>query len=483
MSNNIKDKALSGIAWTSLERLVQQIVQFVIGILIARVLAPEDYGVIGMTAIFFAVAQTLIDSGFGSALIQKQNRTETDYSTCFYFNALLGIVLYVFLYFSAPSIAAFYHTPILCDVMRMLGLTLIVNSLMIAQMAKLTAEMRFRVMSVITILTQVLTGVIGLLMAYSGYGVWALVCQQVGGTVCQLLLLECYMRWVPSPVFSMSSFRHMFSFGSKILCSGMINTIYDNLYTLVIGRTFSAQQVGFYNRGNQFATLPSNLLLSVVMKVAYPLMAAVQEDRERLRTAYIRFLSLPLCILYPVLSGMIALAKPMVLVLLGEKWLPAVPLLQILCLGAFFDPLTHINLNILYVKGRTDLVLKLELIKKPIAFLLLFVSLPFGIYWLCLSRSVYGLIAYCFNCHYTASFIDYGFWKQVGSNSSVVVRSAVMGAVCYGCTLIAISPLAQLIVAVIVGVVLYFLLAIITKDDTLSVLISIIKEKRHGKND
>lgn len=477
MSSSLKRQAVSGVTWTSIERFSQQVIQFVIGIAIARVLAPSDYGVIGMTAVFFAVATTFVDSGFGSALIQKKDRDEVDYSTCFYFNVVVGVILYAVLWLASPAIADFYKTPILCDVTRVLGLTLLVNSLTISQTAKMTAEMMFKEMAVISIVTQLLTGAIGLYLAYAGWGVWSLVFQQLGSSVARLLSMELFLRWRPKLVFSVASFRHMFSYGSKILCSSLINTIYDNLYTLVIGRTFSAKDVGFYNRGNQFASLPTNTILSIFMKVAFPLMSQVQDDADKLRMAYMKFLRVPIFVLYPILFGLIALAEPLILVLLGDKWLPAVPLLQVLCIGSFFDPLTHINLNILYVKGRTDLVLRLELIKKPIAFLLLFSMIPFGLWWLCFGRAIYGLVAYCFNCYYTGKFINFGFWRQMYYNVPVILKSGLMGVLCYACLFVFDQPSAQLLVGALVGVVSYFAIALITKDETLNDVRQIILRK------
>lgn len=477
MSKSFKQKAITGVAWTSVERFTQQIIQFVIGIAIARILAPQDYGIIGMTAIFFAVATTFIDSGFGSALIQNKNRNETDYSTCFYFNVIVGVILYVILWLASPTIADFYRTPILCDVTRVLGLTMLVNSLSISQTAKMTVEMRFKEMAIISIVTQFGTGLIGLYLAYIGWGVWALVFQQLSSCIARLLMMELFLKWYPRLVFSKASFKHMFSYGSKILCSGLINTIYNNLYTLVIGKAFSAKEVGYYNRGNQFAILPTTTILSIFMKVAFPLMAEVQDDVEKLKTAYKKFLRVPLFVLYPILFGLIALAKPLILVLLGEKWLPAVPLLQVLCIGSFFDPLTHINLNILYVKGRTDLVLRLELIKKPIAFILLFSMIPLGLWWLCFGRAIYGFIAYSFNCYYTGKFINFGFWKQMYYNVPVLLKSGLMGALCYGCLYVFDKPLVQLLVGIVVGIFSYFIMAFVTKDETLNDVKQIIQKK------
>lgn len=342
----------------------------------------------------------------------------------------------------------------------------------------MTAEMKFKEMAIISIVTQLLTGIIGLYLAYSGWGVWALVFQQLSSSVARLLLMELFLKWYPKWTFSKDSFRHMFSYGSKILCSSLINTIYDNLYTLVIGRAFSAKEVGYYNRGNQFAMLPSSTLLSIFMKVAFPLMAEVQDDVDKLRTAYKKFIRVPCFLLYPILFGLMALAEPLILVLLGEKWLPAVPLLQVLCIGTFFDPLTHINLNILYVKGRTDLVLRLELIKKPIAFILLFSMIPLGLWWLCFGRAIYGFIAYCFNCYYTGKFINFGFWKQMYYNVPVLVKSGIMGGLCYGCLYVFDNPLVQLSVGFIVGVISYFIMAVMTKDETFYDVKQIILKKK-----
>ena len=480
-ADDMKSKAASGLAWTSFEKVGQEVIQFVIGIIIARILAPEDFGVVGMTAIFLALANTIVDSGFGSALIQKKDRTEADYSTCFYFNILVGLAIYGILWIAAPWIADFYRTPILTDVVRVLGIAFIINSLSISQTARMTAEMQFRQMSVITIVAQLVTGLVGLVLAMTGWGVWALVFQQIASGAVRLIGMEIALKWVPSLQFSRQSLRHLFGFGSKILCSSIINTVYNNLYTLVIGRAFLPSDVGYYTRANQTAALPTNSLTQVVMKVAYPMMAQVQDDVERLRNAYTKFLRAQLFVIFPVLLGIAALAEPLFLVLLGEKWLPAVRLLQVLCLGMLFDPLTVINLNILYVKGRTDLVLRLELIKKPIAFLILFLSLNFGLMWLCAGRALYCLIAYAFNCYYTGRFIGMGFWRQIVIILPVLVRGVVMGAVCYGLCLVISNPLAQVIVGVLAGGAVYLGMAYAAHDDTMADGMALVKTRFRRK--
>ena len=473
----MRDKAASGLAWTAFEKVGQQVVQFVIGIIIARILSPEDFGIVGMTAIFIAIANSVVESGFGSALIQKKEKTEADYSTCFYFNIIVGVALYGLLWVAAPWIATFYRTPILTDVVRVLGLSFIINSLSISQTARMTSELRFRQMSVVTIVAQLATGGLGLVMALSGWGVWSLVFQQVASCALRLVGMEVCLRWFPRLVFSRESFRHLFGFGSKILCSSIINTVYNNLYTLVIGRAFSASDVGYFNRANQTAQLPTLSISQVVMKVAYPLMAQVQDDEERLRAAYMKFLRLQLFALFPILLGLAALAEPLVLVLLGEKWLPAVPLIQVLCLGSLFDPLTVINLNILYVKGRTDLVLRLELIKKPIGFTILFISLHFGLMWLCAGRALYCLIAYAFNCYYTGRFIGEGFWCQMVVILPVLARSVAMAALCFGACMVLDNPWAQLFAGAAVGIAAYLAMARLAKDDVLADGVDFLKQR------
>lgn len=478
MNSSLKSKAVSGVIWTSIERFGTYFIQLIIGIVIARMLSPDDFGIIGMTAIFMAIANTLLDSGFGNALIQNRERNETDYSTAFYFNTIVGIILYFLLYFSSPLIAEFYKTPILIPVCRVIGFSLILNSLTIPQTAKLTAEFKFKELSFTTIITQTVTGIIAIIAAYYGAGVWALVLQNVSSCLLRIFLIEYFTRWKPTKKFSVSSFKKMFSFGSKILCSGIINTIYNNLYTLVIGRIYTPTQVGYYTQGDKFAVLPSTTLLQVVMKVAYPLMAEIQDDTDKLKVAYKKFLRLPIFILYPVLTGLIVYAHPLIYILLGEKWLPTVPILQILCMGSFFDPLTHINLNILYVKGRTDLVLKLEVIKKSIAFLILFTMIPFGLWWLCAGRVFYGFIAYIINCHYTARYINFGFWQQMKYNIPVIAKSLLMGGICYSITFIECQPIVQLTIGTIVGFTTYLLIAIISKDESYIDLLNIMKRKK-----
>lgn len=477
MAKSLKGAAVSGMMWSGFERIAIQGIQFVVGIFVARALMPEDYGIVGMLAIFLAIAGTLLDSGFGNALIQKKGRTEADYSTVFIFNVVAALLLYAVLFVSAPYIAAFYNMPILTDVARVVSLSMIISALSGIPYTKLTIDLNFRIQSISSIASVVLSGTVGIIMAYSGFGVWALVAQGLTSNTVGCIIVWCYSRWKPKLVFSAESFRSLFSFGSKLLCSSMINTIFGNLYTLVIGKFFSASSVGYFNRGNGYASLASDTITGIVLKVNYPILSELQDDNARLIHAYKKLLRTPMYILYPILAGMSAVGYPLIEVMIGAKWLPCVPIMQLLCFGSLWIPLTHINLNLLYVKGRSDLVLKLELMKKPIAFLILFASIPFGLLWMCAGRAFYSFIAFTFNCYYTKKILNYGQLEQLKELLPIFINSAVM----FGVVTLVMSFIApvglKLVVGIVTGVASYILFSIFTRDESFFELKQIIVSK------
>lgn len=474
---SLKDKAVSGIIWTSIEKFGGYFIQLSIGLIIARILDPTDYGIIALTAIYMSVANILLDSGFGNALIQNTNRNNIDFSTAFYFNLVISIILYILIFIAAPHIARFYNSPILCNVSRIIAISLVLNSLTISQTARLTAELRFKELSYISISTQITTGILGLILAYNGAGVWALVGQNISSCLLRAIFIQYYTKWKPMLTFSMTSFKKMFSYGWKLLCAGIINSVYENIYSLVIGKIYDAKQVGFYSQGDKLAVIPSTTFTNVVLKVAFPILVEVQNENERLKSTYLKFLRIPIYILYPTLTLIIIYAKDIIYVLLGEKWLPATPILQILSISAFFDPLTTINLSILYAKGRTDLVLKLEFIKKTLAFLILLISIPFGIWWLCAGRSVYGLIAYSINCYYTKKILNFGFWNQVQCSLPIIFKSITMVIICFLTTHYIEAPILKIVIGIIVGIISYILLSYFSNDENFNDIRQIINLK------
>lgn len=465
--------------WTGIDRLATQLIQFVIGILIARVLLPSDYGLIGMLAIFMGVAQTFLDSGFANALIQKKDRNTLDYSTVFYFSIVIGLILYLLLYFAAPWIAGFYSQPILTKITRVYMLTLVINGFSIVHTAKMTIDLDFRSQAAISIVSILCSGGLGIWMAYSDYGVWALVWQGVCASVVRTILSWLFCRWLPLLRFSIYSFKLLFSFGSKLLGSSLINNIYSNLSTIIIGKVFHSTELGFFTRANQFCVLPTTTITNIVLKVNFPILSQLQDDNGRLVEAYKSLLRTPVWILYPILFGIAALSRPLILTLLGDNWLGSAMLIPILAFGCLWEPLTHINLNLLYVKGRSDLVLKLELMKKPIAFVMLLSAIPFGIIGMCISISLYSFVAFCFNCYYTGKMLRYGFGKQMKEILPILAYSVVMTIGVIPLNFLHIHPVIQLILGIATGMIIYLSLSIITHDVSYLGIRKIIKDKFH----
>lgn len=475
---SLRNEAIKGMSWAAIEKFTSQAIAFILGIIMARLLAPADYGVIGMTGIFIGIAGTLVDSGLGTALIQKKEKKKDDYSTLFVFNFGISTLLYLILFIAAPWIAEFYKTPVLKDVTRVITFQLVLNALFNAHYTKLRIDLQFKAMSIISLVSQIMTGCVGVFFAFIGWGVWALVWQTIFSCIIRGLMAVAYLKWwMPGTGFSKDSFRYLFGFGSKILASSLINTIYGNVYTLIIGKKFTPDEVGHYTRGGQLATFPANVTTDILVSVNYPILARLQDDNAKLVNAYRKMLTVPLFALYPILVGMAVLGEPFIGLLLGEKWLPCVPFLQIIAIGAMFTPLTHVNLNLLYVKGRTDLVLKLEIIKKTIAFSIVFLTIPFGIIWMMVGKSCYDFIAFSINCHYTGKILGYGWKKQMKEILPIILKSLIMGAVVFAATFALEGWWAKILIGVPCGMVVYFVIAIVTKDSSLTEIWNIAKEK------
>lgn len=411
--SSIKDQTISSVKWSAIEKFVLQGMQFVLGLCMARLLLPSDYGIVGMIAIFLAVSQTFVDSGFGSALIRKLDRTETDFSTVFYFNIIVAIFFYLVLFFCAPFIATFFRTPILCAILRVQSLTLIISSLIEVQNAKLTIELNFKALAKRSILATLISGLIGIGCAYCSLGVWSLVIQALLREIINVVFMWIYLPWKPMFVFSWSSFRELGSFGSKLLASNLLHTIYMNLTTLVIGKCFSAKDLGYYNRGTQFAKLPVDTMNSVLGKVLYPILVKYQDDDEKLINMYRKYICVMSIFIFFGCTLLAAIAKPLILILLTEKWVNAIIYLQIFSFSIMFDHICSINLNLLMVKGRSDLFLRLEIIKKIISVLILFASIPFGVIGICVSKIIYTQIAIFINTYYTGKLFSLGYFSQI----------------------------------------------------------------------
>lgn len=481
MDRAIRGAAARGMVWVLLEKFGLQALQFGLSIVMARLLAPSDYGIVGMLAIFLAISQMFIDSGFGAALIQKKDRTEIDYATVFYFNLAVGILFYAVLFLAAPWIAEFYRMPILKNVCRVVALGLPLGTLCSVHRSRLTIQLNFKLQTWISLSALILSGALGVCLAYCGYGVWALVWQGLFSSLVSITLLWGLTRWHPVLAFSTASFRRFFSFGWKHLCSSLINCFYGNLYTLVIGKAFGAADIGYYTRANGYAQLPAATVTDTVVRVNFPILAQLQDDREKLLAAYRRLLQIPMFFLVPISFGLAVTAEPLVTIMIGEKWLPCVPLLQVLCFGAIFSPLTLINLNLLYVKGRTDYVLKLELIKKPIAFAIVLGMIPLGMFWMCVGKAAYDIIAFMFNCYYTKKILGYGLFQQVKEMLPTLVNGVLMVGGVYLTMSYFSSPWAKLLLGISCGALVYLSFAATVKDESFYYMFNALMGKcRHG---
>jgi O-antigen/teichoic acid export membrane protein len=429
---SLKNKTIQGIAWSSLDSFVNLGIQFIVGIILARLLTPKEFGLIGMLVFFIAISQSIIDSGFTQALIRKKNIKQRDYSTVFYFNLIIGTVIYTILFFSADSIAHFFKEPQLTNLLQVLGLEVIIVSFTIIHTAKLTREINFKLQTKITIIASVLSGAIGIGMAYMGYGVWSLVGKTLSMRLFVSILLWIWNRWLPTLEFDKESFKSMFSFGSKLMLSGLIDNIYRNIYNLIIGKFFSAQALGFYTRADQFKKLPAESINTIISRVSYPVLSQLQDDNVKLKDGYRQIIKSTMLVTFFLMLSMAAVAEPMIMVLIGEKWLPAVEYLQLLCFAGMLFPLHSLNLNILNVKGRSDLFLRLEIIKKLIAVPVIILGIYFGIRYLLIGMIVSSLVSYFLNSYYSGRLINYSTQEQIRDIAPLFLISAVSAGTVFG---------------------------------------------------
>lgn len=423
---SLRNKTKNGLIWSTFERFSTQGVQFVFSIILARLLSPSDYGIIAMPMIFLSIAQVFIDSGFANALIRKPDLTEKDLSTAFYFNLGIGFICYLLLFATSPLIADFYDTPILSSVLKATALSTLFNPLCSVQQALLTIKMNFRIQARVSLLSAIAGGILGVFFAYEGYGVWALVISQIVSSFLRVVLLWIFGKWHPTAHWSKESFQYLWGFGNKLLLSGLINTVYQNIYPLIIGKYYTSAQLGYYTRAHQFANLPSANYTGVIRRVTFPALSSIQNDDEKLSATFHRILRVSFYLICPLMFALIGISDHLIVVLLSEKWLPASDMLKILSLAMVWYPIDALNLNLLTVKGRSDLFLKLEVIKKIFAFALVAVAIRFGITAICLTLVIYAFFEIITDTYYTGKYYGIGFFKQMKDLLPSLVLSCVM---------------------------------------------------------
>ena len=434
MRSSLKDKAVKGVGWSFIDNIASQGIAFLVGLILARILTPSEFGVLGMVTIFIALSNSIIDSGFSSALIRKRDANSTDYSTVFIFNLVVSIILYFTLYLSSPIISDFFREPQLIAITRVLGLLLIINALGIIQRTLLNVEVDFKTQTKISVIASLVSAVIGIGMAFYGYGVWSLVGQQLSRQTVNSILLWCYSSWRPQLVFSLKSFKELFGFGSKLLVSGLLDTGFKNIYYIVIGRFYTADQLGQYARAEQFNIIFSSNLTNIVQRVSYPVLSSIQDEQDRLREAYRRVIKTTMMVTFACMFGLAAIAKPLILILIGDQWIQAVKYLQIICFSGMLYPLHAINLNMLQVKGRSDLFLKLEIIKKCLALFPILLGIFLGIELMLWGSFITSIIAFFLNSMYSGRLIRYSTIQQVKDIFPTFIISLLIALAMYGVT-------------------------------------------------
>ncbi len=479
MNRDIRKNAIDGAKWTLSEQVLSLILSFVIGIVVARLVSPSDYGMIAMLSIFMALGNAFVNSGIGTALVRHKENSNADYSTAFFINIIIACIVYFILFLISPFISDFYDTPQLSDVCRIYFLNIVISSLTIVQIAKLTHELKYELQSIIKIVSLLISGAVGILLAFYGFGVWALVWYGLTASIIQTFLFWKFSGWKPMFIFSKQSWNYLYTFGSKMLLTNVIDVIYDNIYSLVIGKFYNSSFAGYYNRSLHFSQLPQNIISQIAGKVIIPVLTPYQNDNKTLLVVYGKIFRITVFFVYPVLILMAVLAEPIILILLGEKWMPAVPYFRILSVGVVFLSLILINLNLFVVKGRSDIMLKTDIIKKGSGLIIVACMVPLGMIWICVGSIIYAMIAFIINCNQTKKILGYGLKEQIRLAIPAFSYSVIMGGVVSSFIQLFESSIIKIIMGCISGLVFYCIIALICKEEAILELRNIVI-KRHN---
>lgn len=477
---SLKKQALQGAVWTYTQQFGTQLISFIVSIFLARILLPEEFGLIGMIAIFMGIGTTLFDGGMTSSLIRSDNLEESDYSTVFIFNLIVSIAVYLVVFILAPFIADFYHQPTLRNITRLYALSFVFSAFGSVQNTILTKAMSFKRQALLTVPALLVASIVAIVMAKLGYGVWSLVGMTLVNTFILSVILWLTSKWKPRLIFSKEKFKKHFNYGYKLTLSGVLDIIFTNIYQIIIGRFFSASVVGYYTRANQLMMMPVGNVSTALNKVAFPLFAQLKNDEERLKNAYKRIMLLVLYIINPIIVLMLVLAEPLTVFLFTDKWLPMVPIFQVICLSGLLYPLHLYNLLILQVKGRSDLFLKLEIVKKVLSTIVLFISFYFGLYGLLWGQLIFSVLALFINTYYAGNMINYSAKKQLLDMIPLFMLAGFVGLIVYvldAYLFINFINILRLIINAITALLFYLGLSYIFKFSSLLEIKNIILRK------
>lgn len=477
---SLKKKAAKSLVWTFTQQFGNQLIGFIISLVLARILLPEEFGLIGMIAVVVAIGNALLDGGLTKSLIRDKECDQEDYSTVFYFHIVSSLVVYALVFVSAPLIADFYERTILINIIRVYSLSLVITSFSAVQLARLTKIMDFKTQALIAIPAAIIGGVVGIFLAYKDYGVWSLVWSSIITSTINSIQVWIYSGWSPDFIFSRVKFKKHFNYGYKLTLSDLLNRVFNNLFLIVIGKYFSAAQVGFYTRAETMKQLPVNNISNALNKVSFPLLVSIKDDELRLKRVYKKLMLMVVFVVTPFLIFLAVLAEPTFRFLFTEKWLPAVPYFQILCITGILFPLHSYNLTILNIKGRSDLFLKIEALKKILIVIIIVLAVPFGILALLYGQVIVSLLAFFINAHYTKKFIDYSGWQQITDIFPIIITAGFSGVIVFITDKYGLSnelDIVRITLGGITGIVAYFGLAFIFRFESLSELYKLILKK------
>ena len=478
---SLKKQALSGFFWSFLQIVGSQGVGILGAIILARILLPSEFGLIAMLGVFVGIGATLISGGLTQSLIRSDNLDEDDYATVFYFNLIGSILIYLLTYVAAPLIADFYKQDVLTNIIRVYCITFIINAFSAVQTTRLTKLLDFKTQMKVSVPSLILGSATGIILAYNGFGVWSLVWSAIVQATAATVQLWYWSKWQPKWVFDNKKFKYHFKYGYKMMLSGLLETIFLNAYVIIIGKFFPPAQVGYYSRANTLSLVPVGIVNTVITRVTFPLFSSIQNEQERLRIIYIKIMQMVIFLVAPILTIMAVLGEPLFRFLLTEKWLPAVPYFQILCFTAMLYPIHGYNLQILVVKGRSDLFLRLEILKKVMITIVIVIAIKFGIYGLLYGGLILTMLGFFVNTHYSGQYLNYTAWQQVKDLMPMILLSLTAGAIVYLMDEFFksnnVHDFFRLALSGATGITVYASLTYLFKIESLQELIQIIKRK------
>lgn len=473
--NRIKKKVFSGMIWAFGEQFAAQAVSFILSVILARLLMPDEYGTITMVLVFINIANVFVTNGFGEALVQRKNATDEDFTTVFYCSLAVAVFLYSVLYITAPLIATFYDSPELALVLRVLSLKLPIASINSIQRAYVQKNMQFKKFFFSTLGGTILSGVLGIFMAYKGFGVWALVAQYMSNSCVATIVMFFTVRWKPKLIFCKSSAKELIKFAWKLTAASLINTVYNELRSLIIGKKYSSSDLAYYNKGNHIPSLAITNINSAISTVIFPAMSQCNNAPNRLKAITRRSMKVAAFVIFPVMGGIIGVGESLIRLLLTEKWIPCVPYLYMACMYWACQPVQTANWQVIKAMGRSDLALRLEIYKKVIGFLLVFVSIPFGVEAIAASNVLFAIISMLINIIPNKRLINYSIREQMLDLAPSFISSVVMCLVVLEVGNIVLPDIVLIPVQVAIGIGIYVICSVLLRNDSFSYILDILK--------